>query len=258
MTRLAFILPIYDRFAYARRAALSFFKYTPAELDPLVIAVDDASPLYDRQDWTAWRAGMPPQQLVFKHFKINAGLTRGWNWGLVKAQELGATHVLAGNSDLLFTPGWHRAQLAALAAGAQLVGPVTNAPGKTNHNRQNVANFYPGYRVTDAPDYNAQVAQQLWERHGDKLRVDAINGFCLLATTGDWFSGAFGGGFVFDPAKRMTGNEDELQHRWRKLGRRIGFCPGSFVFHYRSVTRGPRHNTPGWHRLTEQTLHQDV
>lgn len=258
MSRIAFILPIFDRFAYARRAALSFLKYTPKEHDPLVIAVDDASPLYAEQNWDAWREGIPQSQLVFQHFEVNAGLTRGWNWGLLQAREFGATYAIAGNSDLLFTPGWQRAIVGALNNGAQLVGPVTNAPGKTNRNRQNVLHFFPGYRVTDDPSYNSIVADHIWRQYACELRQDGINGFCMIAKVADWFSGAYRADYVFDPSKRMTGNEDELQRRWRKLGRRIGFCPGSFVFHYRSVTRGPNHNTPGWYRLTEQTLHQDV
>jgi hypothetical protein len=46
----------------------------------------------------------------------------------------------------------------------------------------------------------------------------------------------------------MTLSEYELQGRWRKDNLHIGFCPGSFVFHYRAVTRGDRYKRGKWYR----------
>ena len=44
---------------------------------------------------------------------------------------------------------------------------------------------------------------------------------------------------VFNPGPKfkLIRNEDELQGRWLKAGRRIVVATGSFVYHYRGVTR---------------------
>ena len=149
---IAFILPLYNKFAYGRRAALSLLKYT--ERDVLIIAIDDASPYYDRQDWGAWRKDIPEDRLVFKHFGKNGGLTRSWNWGLAKARELGIKYTICGNSDVLFTPHWEHGLIHQVDHNDfSLVGPVTNAPGPTNGGKQRVEHFFPGYKVDDDPEY---------------------------------------------------------------------------------------------------------
>ena len=87
-----------------------------------------------------------------------------------------------------------------------------------------------------------------------KMKPEAymmLNGFFTMAKTEVWWSGAFGKDTVFDPGKRMHHNEDELEIRWAKMGRRIGFVPSSFIFHYRAVSRGDRWRHTGWHRLDD-------
>ena len=83
MSSIVFINPIFKKFAYARRAARSFFAHTPEELNPLCLAVDDFSPpeFWERQDWTAWMKDLPEDRVVMKRFPHNGGLTRSWNWG---------------------------------------------------------------------------------------------------------------------------------------------------------------------------------
>ena len=66
-----------------------------------------------------------------------------------------------------------------------------------------------------------------------------LNGFCMAANTETWWAGAHGKEHVFDPGKKfkLTKNEDELQGRWERLKLPVGIVPGSFVFHYRGVSR---------------------
>lgn len=247
---VAFILPLYNKFAYGRRAALSFFKYT--QTTGVVICVDDASPYYPRQDWNAWRKGIPEDRLVFKHFGVNGGLTRSWNYGLKVARDLGCKYAIAGNSDILFTPHWEEGLIYHLENGYQLVGPISNAPGVTNGGKQRVDNYFPGYRVTDDPAYLKQVAEYVYQRNPkNKIVPCAINGFFTMAKVDQWWRGAYNAEHVFDPAKIMTGNEDELQRRWHKNKWRTGFVPSSFIFHYRAVSRGDRYKHRGWYRIDD-------
>jgi GT2 family glycosyltransferase len=73
----------------------------------------------------------------------------------------------------------------------------------------------------------------------------------MFARTERWWEGRYSGENVFDPAMAMTGNEDELQKRWRKKKFRTGFCPQSFIFHYRAVSRGDRFKHRGWYRIDD-------
>lgn len=259
---IAFILPLHNKFAYGRRAALTFLKYTSRPC--LIIAVDDASPYYPKQDWDAWKApaknpdgsqdgiGIPENRLIFKHFGENGGLTRSWNWALTKAKELEIPYTICGNSDVLFTPGWEHALIHQLHHGYKLVGPVTNAPGPTNHGKQQVANYFPGYQVSDDPKHLATVAEYLRQHYPPNVvHAVNINGFFMMARTDDWWAGAYDSEHVFNPAMKMTRNEDELQGRWHKKKWRTGFAPGSFVFHYRAVSRGDKYKHHGWLRIDD-------
>jgi GT2 family glycosyltransferase len=62
-------------------------------------------------------------------------------------------------------------------------------------------------------------------------------GFFMMAKTRTWWRGAFSSECVFDAGYPLLHNELELQKRWLKAGMRIGFCPRTYVFHYRSVSR---------------------
>ena len=260
---IAFINPLYNAFAYGRRAALSFFKYTPEELNPICITVDDCSPLYHEQDWNYWHTDMPADRCVFHHFNQSDGLTRSWNWGLSKARKLGCRYAIAGNSDILFTPGWYEGLLWHLDRDVALVGPVTNCPGWANGNsqRQNVKNYYPGYQLLDDSVYLADVARHLKEtRPIEEIRLLDIGGFFTMATVDRWWAGAFqdapGKRHVFDPKHKLTNNEVELQKRWTRRGWTVGCVPSSFIYHYRAVSRGDRHNHQGWARLDD--VHKSV
>lgn len=248
--RIGFILPMYGKFAYARRAAFSFFEHSPD--NATLICVDDASPNYNRQDWDAWKSGLPLDRCHFYRFPSNGGLTRSWNYGLTWARDNNCEFAVCGNSDILFTPHWYEALIRATETGVSLAAPVTNAPGQTNHGKQSVANFFPQYSVSDSKEDLEKVAGYLHRTYPLEKAdtANAVNGFFMFARTDRWWEGAYNSDHVFNPANKMIGNEDELQRRWHAKGWKTGFCPASFIFHYRSVTRGARFNTRGAFRAS--------
>jgi hypothetical protein len=128
--------------------------------------------------------------------------------------------------------------VSALQSGrADLVGPVTNAPG--HKPKQQIATILKGYKITDDRTYINQVQHRLLIKNGQELWPGLINGFCMVAKTSTWFKGVHSPDNVFNPKHKMTKNEDDLQGRWLKQGMQIKICPASFVWHYRSVTRKP-------------------
>jgi len=66
-----------------------------------------------------------------------------------------------------------------------------------------------------------------------------------VARTKTWFEGAFDSKHVFDPSHPMTENELELQIRWGFAGRKTAVAASSFVFHYRSISRGDAYKCEG-------------
>jgi GT2 family glycosyltransferase len=221
------IIPTYNHLDYARRCVDSYARYTSEQ--STVAVVDDASPAWLSYSWAGW----PPLDTVKIHFTKRDGLTRSWNAGLRLARELGATYAVCGNSDLLFSPGWCGPMLDALER-YHLVGPITNAPGHCPW--QSAAN-YGVTEISDDPRTIAANATRLRQSVKNPVRVYRINGFLLMAKTDVWWSQAYDKDNVFNPAYKLTGNEDELQRRWLAAGRKIACVPESYVFHYRSVSR---------------------
>jgi GT2 family glycosyltransferase len=246
MPELTIVLPTFGHFDFARRAAESLFAVTP-QIDLQCLVVDDCSPDWDSVDWSAW----PQDRLERHHFNEWAGLTRSWNWGLSRARELGSRYAVCTNSDILFTPGWFEPLRDAIEAGVSLAGPLSNAPGYLP--TQDIERHLPGYRLTDDPAVLADYATALRARYPGNCHKPAhVNGFFMMAKTDVWWSGAFDAQHVFDPKHRLTGNEDELQTRWKKMNRACCYVPSSFIFHYRSVSRGfPKLGNKGAFRPTE-------
>lgn len=259
MKGILFVCPTYDEaglHAYTRRSVLSFLKYTP---DGDVLVVDDASPGWE--PYSRDLAAIDPARVATAHFEEWGGLTRSWNWGLASARELGYRYALCGNNDVAFTRRWSEAMASAVENGFSLAGPVSNAPGITSAGLADVRRYAPGCRVDDSPEYLNGVADGLAGRYAGVFVEAPVNGFCLFAKTEDWWSGAFDERHVFRPRNDfnskgapnstplMTCNEDELQGRWSRAGRRSAVCPGSFVFHYRSVARGKKFAKSGWLRV---------
>lgn len=230
--RVLAVVPTYGKFDFALKAVRSFLEHTPGGK---VLLVDDGSPDWKHQKWKGWPG---PELCVRVHYNKNdRNLTRSWNRGLSYAREHRFEFCVVTNSDVLFTPGWWPPLEHALNRGADLVGPLTNAPG--HRPKQQVKNYLPDYAVTDEPRYLAKVAARLGEAATAPFHPCLINGFCLAARTSVWWANAFDSAHVFNPGKRfkMMRNEDELQGRWKKAGRVIALVAESFVFHYRGVTR---------------------
>lgn len=249
MDKLGIVIPVYNHWDYAQDAIQSALRHTrpvPAE----VVVVDDASE-------EPRPANLP--STVFLRLSRNSGLTAAWNAGLRLAREADCTFTCVTNSDVLFSPGWCEPLLHHLSAGnLDLAGPVSNAPG--SEAAQEVRRWLDGYVPSDREEDIAETAARLRARHGLLCVAGRLNGFCLLARTRTWWDHCYADGQPFrprndtnargqrNPTPLMTLQEYELQQRWRAAGLRAGFCPGSFVFHYRSVTRGDKYRRGQWLR----------
>ncbi len=230
MSSVAIIIPSYGQYDYAELAVRSAYAHTP---DCRVYLRDDHGPGWSE----AWAARLAAEFPTFRfhRFGKNGGLTRSWNEGLRWAKKYDVEYAVAANSDVVFTPGWFAPLAWALGHGADLVGPLTNAPG--HQPKQQVARHLPDYTVTDDPAYLAKVAERLAAKNAKVMTELRVNGFCMAARTAGWWAGAFDAANVFNPKHRMTKNEDELQGRWKRMGLVSAVVPASFVFHFRGVTR---------------------
>jgi len=225
--QVGIILPSYGHFQYLHLAAESAAK-TPGVV---VIVVDDAS-----KDWPGDRTvrGYLPNDVPFviQRYDGNAGLSRSWNAGLRICRNMGLPYAVCGNSDLVFSMGWWEHLEAALQSH-DFAGPVTNSPGHVR--QQNVTRYIPGYVASDDPDDIEDTAKAL-RGAGHTVGVRSnLNGFCIAGKT-DSFHRAGN----FNPSIPLAGNEDDLFKRSAALGMTCAVVPQSFVFHYRSVTRGDK------------------
>ncbi len=157
----------------------------------------------------------------------------------MKSDYWGADYIVCGNSDILFTPNWSDGLIDALETN-DLVGPITNAPGRIFS--QNVLRFVKHYKLTDDPNYLSDLSLFLrtkyWGRH---MPITFVNGFFLMAKKETWLGGSFSDTHTFDPAEVMNDGAYELQKRWRRtIYRKIAMVPSSFIWHYRSVSRGQK------------------
>lgn len=234
MFQVAAVIPTFKHFDYAKRAIRSFLESTP---DSLAILVDDGSP-----DWPGdlmIKTWADPRRFRFHRFsQNNKDLTRSWNKGLEIARDNGAVYTVVTNSDVMFVDGWWPSAQFALDNGCHLVGPITNAAG--HRQKQSWRNYCVNPLTIDDPLHLAKIASNIRNSHGPKTQIDVkgVNGFCMVAKTSVWWDKPFGPTTPFDPRYKMEKNEDKLAARWRKMDRRIVIVPGSFVFHYRGVSRG--------------------
>ncbi len=242
----AVIIPTYNHLDYALLSAKTALANTP---NSIVMVVDDASPEWDSSIWSC----LPQDRLIIHRFPQNdQNLTRSWNWGLQKAKELRIPIAVPANSDLKFPKNWSMKIFQLLRENrADLVGPATNAPG--HRQKQQITTLIPDYNLDDSDDYIDQVQEKLMERKDEDFVQTLINGFCMAALTDTWWSGAFDSSCVFNPKNKMMRNEDELIGRWLGMGRKVGYCPYSFVWHYRSVSRAVKTGKQyqGWYRKSK-------
>ena len=253
MVSIACVVPTYklETFRYTARALQSFYQHTP---DGIAIVVDDATRGMTSGHRDRW-AGLSPQvsQFEFHTFSAWGGLTRSWNWGLSAALSTQAEIVVLANSDVVFTPNWWRPMVEAVSRGYSLVGPLSNTPGDTAGRRQRIDAYVRGYQLRDDSEYLDETARQIYDAYSDRYFVSRVNGFFMLASRYAWESGRYDKDHFFrprndrmvdgsrNPTPLMTGNEDELQVRWENAGKQSVIACGSFIFHYRAATRGPRY-----------------
>lgn len=276
------VIPTYNAFEYAARAvrtALAHTNYMRAS----VLVVDDASPerLANERHKLPHSVDEPygnfliylkdlryefgDDRIFQATFDENGGLTRSWNLGLTMAREAAFDFCCVTNSDVMFAPRWDRDIFALLNADKyHLVGPVTNAPG-TNQ-EQYVARYSVLYdpRKKDDVYHIAAVQDELRGAQSLRSKPTTLNGFCLVAKTRTWWDHAYDRDSVFrprndfnskgerNPTPLMTLNEYELQRRWHAAGLRTGVALGSYVYHYRAVSRGDKHRKGDWARINKK------
>jgi glycosyltransferase involved in cell wall biosynthesis len=263
MLRIGFICPVYDAVAfdaYTRAALISFFDTTPGGV---ALVVDDGStswtPAYE-QSLRELVCGYDHAEIHFKHFPQRGGLTRSWNAGLAMADAMGLDYAIAGNNDVIFTAKWYEGLLHALTNGYALTGPLSNAPGITAKGKQEVQRYLSRFVLTDDRDKLDTIAAELHEKHLGKVVESSVNGFFQMASMDAWRQGKFDDRHYYkpknthtskgrrNPTPLMTLNEDELQGRWARKKMRSAIALGSFVFHYRAVSRGDKYKRGKWYR----------
>jgi len=261
MPRIGFVCPVYRALefdSYTRRSLESFFDTTPGGV---AIVVDDHSP-----DWTPEYArsleslavNRPGAEIHLLRFDTSGGLTRSWNAGLTQAQTLGLDYAIAGNNDIVFTLRWQDEMLSALDRGYALVGPLSNAPG--TQPLQEVQRYCTNYQLTDHAEVLDQTAAELYRNHRGRVLEQKINGFFQMAAMATWEAGKYDAIHYYcpsnpftsrglrNPTPLMTLNEDELQARWHRSGKRSAIVLSSFIFHYRAVSRGESYKRGNWYR----------
>lgn len=252
--KIAVVIPIYNYWEYVADCVDSLLATTP---NVHVILVDDASPLPPPKGWLRDRVQGNPQCSYVRH-RYNQQLTAAWNTGFHHAFKVpGVEYIVAANSDILFSPLWWEGLEYASQLGYHLVGPLTNTPGNTE--AQDILRFIPDYATDNKPEGISVTAARLATLKG-LVEPTLINGFFMWGRADHWREGSYGPEQVFrpsnprfksgkkNPTPLMTGNEDELQLRWRAKNWKFAVACGSFIFHYRSVTRGVRYAKGKWSR----------
>jgi len=281
---LGIVIPVYGKFEYVLRAARSALENTKTFV-PYLVIVDDASPERLHRDihhpddpygnylfnLRYLREEFGESRVIQIECAENGGLTRAWNIGLRVAANRSGFETMLGrpfdaccvtNSDVVFPSDWDAFVFQALTfAGYSLVGPVTNAPG--TNKEQYVANYSAIYDRAKKDDatHMFEVQRELLHAQGARYKQTTLNGFCMVAYTRTWWDNAYDPEYVFrprndfnskgepNPTPLMTLNEYELQARWHGAGLKTAACLGSYVYHYRAVTRGDKHKRGDWARL---------
>lgn len=268
MDRLCVVIPTYGKFEYAKQAVVSAIE-AATDVEAHVFLVDDASPDFHGHDNTGEVApnhiirelmARYPKRLRLIVNPVNLGLTKTWNKGISSAVIAGNfKFICATNSDVVFPKGYDIGMTQALESKkVDLVGPVTNAPGtEENQFVKLYSNNYDGPDVAKIDE----VQLELLTKYRAQVKQMTVNGFCMMALSYTWEnymyapeqpfreSNPFNSKGQPNPTPAMTLQEYELQSRWHKVGLKSGVALSSYVFHYRSVTRGPKFNKGDWARL---------
>ena len=252
MSQTLVVVPVYSHWDYALKTVESLYRATRSTFfdhqnSVDCVVYDDGSPDYTAERERELLAVDP--RVSFYRYANNAGMTRSWNAGLALARYLGREFCCLANSDLLFTPGWDT-WLRDACKDHALTGPVSNAAGHTSR-FQDVALYAKDYKLSDDWADLCRTADELRVTQLGKVVPARVNGFCMMTRTEVAWRHAFDADNVFDPSCPMAGNEDRLQDRWKKAGLRFAVVPSSYVFHYRSVTRGDRYKKGRWMRMPQ-------
>lgn len=254
------VIPTYGHFDYAERAVRSALANT-IHFSPSIAVFDDCSPDEDAcNKFGGFVLGCQFEYDVpasMTRFHANGGLTRSWNHGLHAAKTSGYEYCCVTNSDVMFPIGWDVEVIKGLEKYA-LVGPVTNAPGTQKD--QYVDRYSVIYNRPTAWADIQKVQDEIGKAKAGWFKELTLNGFCMVAKTETWWANAFDAEHVFrprndlnskgepNPTPLMTLNEYELQARWHAKGLRSAACLGSYVFHYRAVSRGDKYKQGDWVR----------
>jgi hypothetical protein len=132
-------------------------------------------------------------------------------------------------------------------------------------NREQYLNVWDPSLIPDNTQASVDAITQKLKKGSGTVREGPINGFFIFGSSPAWQRVAYDNEQVFpsrieimpsghtNPHPNITGGEDWLAARCRKLGMKMGISLGSYVFHFRSVTRGKRYVTPGWSRKSKTT-----
>lgn len=263
--KIAYICPVYkagELHNYTMRSLKSFFNTTK---DGLAIVVDDASKDWESvADEISQAAIHPGQQVITHHFDRWGGLTRSWNKGLSIASEAGADYVVPSNNDIIFTERWYEGLLHALSHDYALVGPLSNAPGVTANGSAEIWRYVRNYQTNDSQEELDSIARMLRRERMGSVVEAGVNGFFQMGKMSTFEEGRFDANHYYkprndrassgrkNPTPLMTLNEDELQGRWRKAGKKTAVVLSSFIFHYRAVTRGDNYRRGRWYRQNNE------
>ena len=246
------VIPTYGNLGYARRAVESAFR---SDESCKVAVIDDASPDWDPRYFEEFYEKYPGRFFCHRYSE-NGGVTRSWEKGYEILTWVDCKHIVFGNSDLIFSKdSLSRMSYVLENTEIGLVGPLSNGPGKTTKN-QDIFNWLKSYRPRDEYQHIDYVSDWLLENvpPSRELIISGLNGFCMMASVEKMEIVKNFRGTVFNPTYRyrMVRSEDELCSQLNKLKIEQAVVCSSFVFHYRSVTRGDAHKHGAWYRMESE------
>lgn len=247
MKTCALIIPTAEHVDLAYQAAKSARRTSTWTIpEEGVFFYDDATPRVQQSLWNRLQE-LWPRAYVYRTER-RVGCTMMWNLGLRKARQEGYDYAMLANDDLLFGLGWDQGFDDAINTYRyDFVGPVSNAPGY-GMPCQAVTHYLKDYELSNRLEDIDAVSARLAALSDPTPKPGRINGFCIAGPVEKWWRYAFDCTAVFDPLPKykMQGNEDEFQRRGRGQGMQTAVCPTSFVFHYRSATRGEKYRRDLW------------
>jgi hypothetical protein len=147
------------------------------------------------------------------------------------------------------------------------MGPLSNAPGPTSGGIQDIAHYYKG-KVDDNPETLKKVSDTILPECRSILWCK-LNGFFILGATETWKKYAYQYPLLMFPPRidkmpsgrrnphpRMQGQDDLINHLVDHdlSGKAMcGVSRGSFVVHYKAISRGKRFAQGNWMRKKEKT-----